>query len=148
MNEYRYIRNALSEEDILTKLAEEASELAQAALKLNRVKKTNPNSIDAETALSSLHEEVTDIMVTLAVFLVSDPDDSIESAMETKAARWCEQLKQKKCEEVSVVRCKDCKYFSANAPSEGICKFWSAMSKCSRIVGNEDYCSNGEVDEE
>lgn len=49
MTDIRYIASVLSTEDILCQLAEEASELAQAALKLRRaLTGTNPTPLPEE----------------------------------------------------------------------------------------------------
>ena len=57
------IRDYLSDAEILAQLAEEASELAQAALKLRRVlDKTNPTPVAHEEAMSNLIEEYGDVV--------------------------------------------------------------------------------------
>lgn len=57
--------HCISEAAILEQLAEEASELAQAALKLARVlRKENPTPVSEEEARASLIEEYTDVILT------------------------------------------------------------------------------------
>ena len=89
----RYIRDHLSEEDILCQLAEEAAELAQAALKLRRAMTgTNPTPIDVETAQNKLSEEIADVALVLNV--MKDTDwDAILAFCARKLDRWVERLK-------------------------------------------------------
>ena len=57
------IRDYLPDAEILAQLAEEASELSQAALKLRRViDGTNPTPKTREDALASLIEEYSDVV--------------------------------------------------------------------------------------
>lgn len=91
----RYIRDHLSEEDILCQLAEEASELAQAALKLRRaLGGTNPTPINAKAAKNNLLEEIADIALILDVMEDTDRD-AIWTFCERKLDRWIERLEQK-----------------------------------------------------
>lgn len=91
----RYIRDHLSEEDILCQLAEEAAELAQAALKLRRAMTgANPTPIDVETAQNKLLEEIADVALVLNV--MKDTDwDAILAFCERKLDRWAERLTDK-----------------------------------------------------
>lgn len=95
----RFIRDNLSEEDILWQLAEEAAELAQAALKFRRtITGTNPTPIDAKTAKNKLLEEIADVMLVLNV--MKDTDwIAICAFYRSKLDRWVERLKQREEEE-------------------------------------------------
>lgn len=69
MTDIEYIAQKLSQEDILCQLAEEASELAQAALKLRRViTGTNPTPVSEDEALRNLHEEIIDVSLAEKVY--------------------------------------------------------------------------------
>lgn len=59
------VSDILPQEEILAQLAEEATELAQAALKLRRAmgRVGNPTSASFEEALEHLHEEMADVIV-------------------------------------------------------------------------------------
>lgn len=70
MTDLEYIAASLSEEDILCQIAEEAAELAQAALKLRRaITGTNPTPVTQEEAIDNLIEEYAD---TIGAFWVLD----------------------------------------------------------------------------
>ena len=63
----KYIRKNLSEREMLEQLAEEASELSQAALKLIRAKKLS-NNVTPKTeqeAVLALAEEITDCCIVI-----------------------------------------------------------------------------------
>ena len=81
--------------ELLCQLAEEASELAQAALKLRRVyDRTNPTPVPKEDALKHLYEEIADVWLTLKVLgLDTEPfiADYQERMME-KVCRWARRL--------------------------------------------------------
>ena len=70
MTDLEYIAANLSDEDILCQIAEEASELSKAALKLRRViTGTNPTPVTQEEAIDNLIEEYAD---TIGAFWVLD----------------------------------------------------------------------------
>lgn len=70
-------------------LAEEASELAHAALKMRRVDNSkNPTPIDANEALDNVFEEVNDLLATLDVLDLRRDDEQVR----TKLIRWMERL--------------------------------------------------------
>lgn len=107
MTDIEYIASKLSREDILCQLAEEAAELAQAALKLRRaITGTNPTPVSADYAKHALNEELVDIAVATQVWFESEVSgidgvktDDIISALGTfayvKIARWAQRLKEK-----------------------------------------------------
>lgn len=66
MNNCEYVAANLSAEEILCQTAEEAAELAQAALKLRRVG-VGTTPVDRDTALANLEEEVADVLACLDV---------------------------------------------------------------------------------
>lgn len=96
-----YITKHLSEGDILCQIAEEATELAKAALKLKRaIEGTNPTPVTKKEAIENLVEEIADIELCLNIFSTKTSDDFPydleEEIYTTKADRWCKRLK--KCE--------------------------------------------------
>ena len=107
MTDIEYIASKLSQEDILCQLAEEASELAQAALKLRRViTGTNPTPVSENDVKHTLNEEIVDVAVAVeawfrSVIIGIDEigTDDIKSALGTfadiKIARWAQRLKEK-----------------------------------------------------
>ena len=88
----------LPPEEILAQLAEEAAELAQAALKLRRVMDgTNPTPVTLEEAVRSLNEEMAD--VTLCFDLVPFADYSqVNEIRERKEERWKKRLAEDRLE--------------------------------------------------
>lgn len=93
---FRYIfriREEVPADDIYKNLAEEACELAQAALKMCRVEsKTNPTPVTVEEARAKLIEEFTDVL-NIAKVLALTPNWSIGEA---KLKRWCRRLDEVK----------------------------------------------------
>ena len=92
------IRRYLDEPELLTQLAEEATELAHAALKLRRAYTgTNPTPVSTEDAYDNLLEEVADIADCLTVLdYVGDADmEIIRKTATYKLHRWAERLKEK-----------------------------------------------------
>lgn len=83
--------NALPEEDRLLQLAEEASELSQAATKLVRIMRGhNPSPVTRVTAWQNLREELADVENCKSVLgLMADHDVMLQ-----KMARWAERLQE------------------------------------------------------
>ena len=79
------IKNRIGEPACLEQLAEEAAELAQAALKLARIKRgENPTPVDESDAMDNLFEELSDVFLAAYTFGIV-PDIDI---MSTKRMRW------------------------------------------------------------
>lgn len=91
----QYIAESLSEEERLCMLAEEAAELAQAALKLRRCYDgSNPCRVHEHRAVDNLKEEIADVWLSLKVMGL---DDSVfiaeyQQTMARKAKRWANDL--------------------------------------------------------
>jgi NTP pyrophosphatase (non-canonical NTP hydrolase) len=85
------IRTLLSDAELLAQLAEEASELAHAALKLRRVRDgKNYTPVTFQEAYDQLKEEVSDVMLCLEVLGV----DGDRRTMEVKLERWADRLRK------------------------------------------------------
>ena len=83
------IADKIGTEEVLCQLAEEAAELAQAALKLRRVMDgTNPSPISMDYAVGNLNEELGDVLVCVSE--LSDIVDigAILDNAEIKLKRW------------------------------------------------------------
>lgn len=96
-----YIREQLSQEELLCQLAEEASELAQAALKLRRVYDgSNPTPVKRSEAFDNLKEEIADVELVLMVLgydrsmLISEK----HKRMDAKLTLWADRLRGAKNE--------------------------------------------------
>lgn len=89
-NDKNYIRDVLSERTLLEQLAEEASELAQAALKLIRAAEysNNPTPITLQEAEVSLDEELHDVLAVASLLGIIYYDDDENP----KWKRWAERL--------------------------------------------------------
>ena len=80
--------------EILAGLAEEAAELAQAALKLRRVfDGTNPTPTTEEMAIDALHEEIADVKLYVSLLDVNPRE--ISEIMQRKLMRWEDRLMKK-----------------------------------------------------
>ena len=78
-------------EEHLAGLAEEAAELAQAALKLRRVYDgANPTPTEPEVAEENLYEEVADVL--LYIKLLQMNNTYIDQLMSKKYERWCKRM--------------------------------------------------------
>lgn len=100
------VLDILPKTEILAQLAEEASELAQAALKLRRaLDGTNPTPKSVEECLENIQEEMADVFVCLTMFGKSAERDGIliynrymEKVIKIeyeKEARWLHRLQDK-----------------------------------------------------
>ena len=97
------VRMHLGTPELLTQLAEECSELAQAALKLRRsITGINPTPMVEEVARSALIEEIADLFVCLdALGIQTDEyEDLVIRIWDEKMARWAKRLEEKALEEV------------------------------------------------
>ena len=96
------ISDLLPQTEILAQLAEEASELAQAALKLRRaLDGTNPTPKSIEECEENLAEEVGDVMVCLYAIDMDDTDEMFDSlsacwyCVNEKPSRWLRRLEER-----------------------------------------------------
>ena len=89
------IYTILTQEEIACGLAEEASELAQAALKYRRTLKTSMNvtPVSRQEALDNINEEICDVLMYFIV--MGYPIESLLSRAHNnpKWTRWAERLK-------------------------------------------------------
>lgn len=100
MDDVDYIANNISELSALIALAEEASELSKAAMKLARAKGLldNPTPISVEQAEADLIEEYNDLLICVGV-LNKMPSLTICEDMDLrmrKCCRWAERIKRQK----------------------------------------------------
>ena len=102
MADLEYIIENLSDEDILCQLAEEAAELAQAALKLRRaITQTNPTPVTVEKAADNLVEEYGDTVVAMTAYYMKHGaiDEKVADILEQsypKYNRWAKRIKEGK----------------------------------------------------
>lgn len=91
----QYIVDCLPTEELLAQLAEEASELAQAALKLRRVEDgTNPARISKEDAIKNLLEEIADVSLSINLLGFNTDQNEVifQEIMAEKTDRWADSL--------------------------------------------------------
>lgn len=93
-----FIRDNVPMQERLTALAEEATELAQAALKYRRTLiKGNPTPVDRENAKRALLEEIADVeCCNIALDLPPADWMCIGKILKRKAQRWANRLKEAK----------------------------------------------------
>ena len=81
----------------LAQLAEEATELAKAALKYRRttVKGASPTNVNAHDALENLIEEIEDVKMCVDTLQLGDtiPDSVMAKWRAYKMPRWVERIK-------------------------------------------------------
>lgn len=91
-----FIRDQIPEEELLCQLAEEASELAQAALKFHRVLDgRNPTPVRLSEAYANLQEEVADVLLCLRVLDIDTTGHEYWVGMQEKLERWVGRLREK-----------------------------------------------------
>lgn len=101
MNDYEFIASRLTEEALLCQIAEEAAELAQAALKMRRaLVQDSPTPIASNEARARMLEEIADTKLSVEVWMsrhsVIGTDiiiRHIESTESDKINRWVDRLK-------------------------------------------------------
>ena len=92
------IREILDKTEILAQLAEEAAELAQAALKLRRaIDGANPTPKSISECEDRLHEEIADIWLCIREAGFSDDEHLMIQGeiMSAKHERWLSRLRKK-----------------------------------------------------
>lgn len=91
-----YIRKHTTLPDALAQLAEEAAEVAQAALKLRRaiVPTASPTPVKTEDALAHLYEELADVRACAKVLDLYDARIDITAG--GKIRRWVKRLMERK----------------------------------------------------
>lgn len=112
------ISDYLSTSDLLCQLAEECSELAQAALKLKMAMEgTNPTPKSELECWKSLEEEIADVTLAMGKIVLSREElamDRIVDIQNDKNARWIHRLQENSIffDVKSVVRCRNCKHWN------------------------------------
>lgn len=91
------IREYLDQPELLNQLAEEAAELAEAALKLRRAYMgVNPTPVTGQEAFENLLEEMADVYNCIHVlgFDTCENLGQVQRIMVGKQERWADRLKQ------------------------------------------------------
>lgn len=92
--EILFVREQLSPADQFGQVAEEAVELAHAAMKMQRILNgTNPTPVTEKDAMSKLMEEICDLYNALEV-LKLDVSLKYEGIRKKKMARWVERIRK------------------------------------------------------
>lgn len=103
MNEnVEYVKKVLPVEVLFTQLAEEAVELAKAALKMYRILDgRNPTPVTLEEGMDNLYEEISDVLGAMRALGLADSVHApmYASISEGKFERWVGRLKEKYGEE-------------------------------------------------
>ena len=91
MNYLEIVRGKLSDPELLAQLAEEATELAHAALKLRRsTGGANPTPVEPDEAFGAVMEEIADVTLLIHVLQLDLSPDAIEVTGRRKLLRWCD----------------------------------------------------------
>lgn len=91
--DFEVIRESLPAGELLAQLAEEAAELAQAALKFRRVLDGRSRSpVSFRDGLDSLREELAGVNVCIRALGLSFGDEDIMEIFAQKRTRWRERL--------------------------------------------------------
>lgn len=118
-----FIREKLSEEDLLAQLAEECAELGKAALKLCRVlNRRNPTPVKYDVVYRNLLEEIADVSLCLEVLNLNTPMvmSAVKKTMNMKVHRWALRLGEVEClvcgEAINtkVSECPNCRVYQNN----------------------------------
>lgn len=89
------VRSSLPEEELLCQLAEEATELAHAALKLRRaVVKKNFTPVSVGDAVDNLLEELADVQVCCIALDLEYARLEVEKTVCVKLERWAKRLEE------------------------------------------------------
>lgn len=92
-----YIREQIPIEELLAQLAEEANELAHAALKLRRTySNINPTPVTRSEAWEKLIEEIADVELLLQVLDLDVPSEGRVSVRLYKTKRWAGRIKERR----------------------------------------------------
>lgn len=101
MKDHEYIASRMTEEALLCQIAEEAAELAQAALKMRRViAGDNPTPVTEPAAMNALVEEIADVNLSINEFIQKQSANgqsiinyAVAVLMREKSRRWADRLK-------------------------------------------------------
>lgn len=96
-----YILDKTPQDELLAQLAEEATELAHAALKLRRVYTgTSPTPVKRSAAFDAVKEEIADVRLLLLLlgFEHHLPLRDCEKRMQEKLERWAARLRAQEVE--------------------------------------------------
>lgn len=150
----KYIKINLDNRTLLEQLAEEGSELSQAALKLIRALRTNNNPTLAkpEDAIENVKEELKDVLLVAEMLhLLDDINDfeDLQEATKGKLERWANRIAGKgdtpkgetrierieSCREGTVKRCVRCGY---NMP-EKLFPYYCPGCGCKIMYVSDDF---------
>lgn len=95
MDTIKFITDKVPQTELLAQLAEEATELAHAALKLRRTyDNTNPTPVKPSEAFEALKEELADVQLLVMVLGYNQYSLEICRTMQAKLKRWAKRLKE------------------------------------------------------
>lgn len=91
-----FVRAETPATEQLALLAEEAAELAQAALKLRRaLDNVNPTPVKPSDALENLKEEVADVCLQFDILMLDINSPEHRTRKQNKLQRWVDRIKAK-----------------------------------------------------
>lgn len=92
----QFVRATVPPSELWAQLAEEATELAHAALKLRRsTGGANPTPVKPDEAFGAVMEEIADVTLLIHVLQLDLSPDAIEMTGRRKLLRWRDRLKER-----------------------------------------------------
>lgn len=105
MTNFEYIQNNLPKAEILAQLAEEAAELAQAALKLRRaLDGVNPTPVSVDEAFNNLIEEMADVDLCYTLYVNRPQPDARYFDSVYKLARFVDEKSQRRADRLEALK--------------------------------------------
>lgn len=99
LNALAFIRATVPPGELWAQLAEEATELAHAALKLRRATgEANPTPVEPSDAFGQVMEEIADVTLLIHVLQLDTTPDAIRASMDYKLLRWRGRLEDSMAE--------------------------------------------------
>lgn len=94
-NALAFIRATVPPSELWAQLAEEATELAHATLKLRRsIGGANPTPVKPDEAFGAVMEEIADVTLLIHVLQLDTSPDAIEVTGRRKLLRWRDRLEE------------------------------------------------------
>lgn len=95
LNALAFIRATVPPCELWAQLAEEATELAHAALKLRRATGgANPTPVEPSDAFGQVMEEIADVTLLIHVLQLDTTPDALRASMDYKLLRWRGRLEE------------------------------------------------------
>lgn len=143
-SDFEVIRT-IGEPALLEQLAEECSELAQAALKLTRVKRgENPTPKTEEECVQALLEEMADVHLCMGVVRDSRSDYILDDIEIAKRERWAKRILEARGETPGEKKKTRQSEFLKIFPKARVCN--GVVDLCPDTIAGTDICEHKNCD--